>query len=159
MSEGGRTVELDVDDRTDDRPTETDADADTPGGRRARLADRLRVVSLRGLGLAFAFALAGAILGGFVPLVGGFGRLFGLLGAAFVLGIAGGRRRYVETGVAGAATGAAGAVLSAVGSLLLPVVAEYGVGIVGLGAGTGLIASLLGHYLGRDLRAGLTEQL
>lgn len=160
MSEGGRTVELEAEDRSDDRPAaEPDARTDAGGGLRARLADRLRIVSLRGLALSFALALAGALLGGLIPFVGGVGRLLGLFGAAFALGLVGGRRRYVETGVAGAATGAVGAVLSAVGTLFLPVVAEYGVGIVGLGAGAGLAVSLLGHYLGRDLRAGLTSEL
>ncbi|MFB6304312.1 MAG: hypothetical protein ABEH47_04035 [Haloferacaceae archaeon] len=140
-----------MDDRLRSRATEG-----TDGERSAR--SRRFPVGVRGLLLAFAFALAGVVLGGFVPLLGPVGRLVGLLLAAFALGLRG-RRRYLEVGVAGAAVGGVATVLGALGPFLLPVVADYGVAVGGVGAGTGLLVSLLGHYLGRDLRAGLSRDL
>lgn len=156
-------------DRGRTRTVERDGDVDgertaTPesGGSSGRLRSRLpvpAVVTVRGLVLALALALAGIVAGGVVPVVGGLGRFVGLFLAAFALGVVGSRRRYVETGVAGALAAGVASLLSALGTPFLPVVAEYGVEIAGVGAGLGLLASLAGHYAGRDVRAGLTRDL
>lgn len=130
-------------------------DVEDDGGLRSRLT----VVTVRGFLLAFGVALAGTVLGGFVPLLGSLGSLVGLFLAAFALGLFGNRRRYVAVGVAGAGVAGAVTVLGALGPLLLPVVADYGVAIAGVGAGAGLLVSLVGHYFGRDLRAGFTRDL
>ncbi|MFB6157986.1 MAG: hypothetical protein ABEJ34_09110 [Haloferacaceae archaeon] len=131
-------------------------DGDADGGRSLR--SRLSPVGLRGLALAVAAAVAGTALGGVVPVFGALGRLAGLLLAGFGLGLAG-RCRYAEVGIAGATVGAVATVLGALGPLLLPLVADYGTAIGGVGAGTGLLVSLAGHYFGRDLRAGFTREV
>ncbi|MFB6080503.1 MAG: hypothetical protein ABEJ81_05860 [Haloferacaceae archaeon] len=117
------------------------------------------VVTARGMALAFALALAGVVVGGMVPLVGAVGRFVGLFLAAFALGLAGSRRRYVESGIAGALAAGLGALLGTLATPFFPAVARYGVAIAGVGAGLGLVVSVAGHYFGRDLRAGLTRDL
>lgn len=36
---------------------------------------------------------------------------------------------------------------------------QWGLPLVAVGGGVGLVLALLGHYFGRDLRAGLTEDI
>lgn len=119
---------------------------------------RRSVVTARGSLLALVLALAGTVVGGFVPLFGLLGRFAGLFLAAFALGLFG-PRRYVEVGAAGALVSGVSVLLNAFGLVLVPVLADYGPAIVGVGAGVGLLVSLAGHYFGRDLRAGLTRSL
>jgi len=98
-----------------------------------------------------------------VPLVGTLGSAAGLFAAAFLLGVVLSRRRYPEVGVAGAAVGAVTAVTGTLTAAFLPIgvdlLAEYGVGLAAVGGGVGLLVALGGHYLGRDLRAGLTRDV
>ncbi|ELZ44369.1 hypothetical protein C463_08446 [Halorubrum californiense DSM 19288] len=121
-------------------------------------------------GKAFALALVtvavGVFVGGLIPLIGGtVGTAGGVFLAAFLLGLVLSTRRYVETGIAG---GAAGAVIILTS---IPEIAYLTSGIdylqqwggpllaVGGGAGVGLALALLGHYFGRDLRAGLSQDI
>lgn len=144
---------------------ESAADADgTDGstGRAARFGIRGRVrglFALRPFLLALALSTVGLVVGGSVPVVGVVGRFVGIAVAGFVLALVGPTRRYAEAGLAGALVAGLGFVLSALVTPLFPVVAEYGVRIAGVGTTAGLVAALLGHYLGRDLRAGLTREL
>ena len=87
----------------------------------------------------------------------------GVFFAAFVIGLALSARRYVETGVAGAAAGATVAVANVLGVGFLPIGIDYlqqwGLPLLAVGGGIGLVVALLGHYFGRDLRAGLTADV
>lgn len=138
-----------------------DADVDaTPGTGAEGGSGRLRnPISGRGFLAALALAVGGVTLGGAIPLVGWLGGFLGVFLAAFLVGLASARRRYAEVGLAGALAAGASFLLGAPGTLLFPVVADYGVEIAVLGAGTGLVVALLGHYFGRDLRDGVTRDL
>jgi hypothetical protein len=122
-----------------------------------------RYLSGKALAAAGVALAAGSVLGGFVPLIGTLGSAAGLFAAAFLSGVAFARRRYPEVGVAGAAVGALTAVTGTLTAAFLPigldVLAEYGIGLAAVGGGVGLALALLGHYLGRDLRAGLTREV
>jgi hypothetical protein len=129
------------------------ADART---RRARLRARTgRLFSPRRFLGTFAAAGVGLLVAGaVVPSVVPLGGLLGVFAATFALGLAG-WRRYVEAGLAG------GAVAGVALLLGHPVISMVGAGapLTAFGAGTGAAVALLGHYLGRDLRAGLTRDL
>lgn len=124
-----------------------------------------RVFSPRAFLLALLFvgggAIAGGFFGGFVPLLGMVAAPVGLFAGAFLGGLLYSRRRYVETGVAGALVAVLWFVLSTLGTFPLAVgfLAERGTVVAGVGAGTGLLAAVAGHYFGRDLRAGLTGDI
>ncbi len=159
--------------RTDQREWERDRSgsaggtADSEGTDKrssGRSGGRLgRVFSLRTFLVALALSLVALFLGGAIPIIGFAGRFAGLFLVAFLLGAVGSRRRYLEVGLAGALASGLGFVVSAVTSAFFPfavnLLAEYGVGIAGVGAGVGLLVSLAGHYFGRDLRDGLTRDL
>lgn len=144
----------------------TDADADT-GGRLAGVRHRIGgLFSIRAFLLTLLLAVFGVVVGGSIPVIGVFGRFFGILAAGFAVGLIASRRRYVEVAAAGAAASAFSFLLTAVSSLFTPflphaarLLTRYGVEIAGIGAGAGLIAALVGHYLGRDLRDGLTREV
>ncbi|MFO8115028.1 MAG: hypothetical protein R6U01_06640 [Halorubrum sp.] len=119
-------------------------------------------------GKAFALSLVavavGVFLGGAIPIIGGtIGSAAGMFLASFLIGLALSARRYVETGIAGAAAGAAVAVTNVLGVGFLPIGVDYlqqwGVSLLAVGGGIGLVVALLGHYFGRDLRAGLTTDV
>ena len=152
MSKDDRLVELDLDVERDS------AEATTSSGLRGRLPS-VRVFSIRTFLVALALAVAGLVVGGLVPVVGVVGRFVGLFVAAFAVGLLSARRSYLEVALAGALAAGLGFLLSALGTVLVPIVADYGVEIAGVGAATGLIVSVAGHYFGRDLRAGLTAEV
>jgi hypothetical protein len=134
--------------------------ADTDGGGRIGVGRRLRrLFAPRVFLLAVALSVVGLVAGGAVPVVGYLGRFLGVALAAFALAICCSGRRYVEAGLAGALAAGLGFVLGTLNSALFPVVADYGLQIAGVGTTAGLLAALLGHYLGRDLKAGLTKDL
>jgi len=110
-----------------------------------------------------AVALA-VFLGGSIPLIGGtIGSAGGVFLAAFLVGLVFSARKYVETGIAGAAAGAGTAVMNVLGIGFLPIGIDYlqqwGLSLLAVGGGLGLLVALLGHYFGRDLRAGLTQSV
>ncbi|QCC46982.1 hypothetical protein [Halobellus limi] len=146
----------------------TGRDGSTGGGRLRRLLpSRPRPLrgsfSARSFLVVLALSLAGVIAGGSIPLVGTVGQFLGLFLVAFVVGAVGARRRYLEVGLAGAIAAGIAFVLGTLTSVFAPVavqvLADYGVAIAGVGTGAGLLASLAGHYFGRDLRDGLTRDV
>jgi len=180
-SGGERTKTRDVDDLLADVDdiTADDGDATTDPGtgavdrdgsqrRASRGTDRggsgLRerasgLFSLRAFVVALAFTAVGTALGGVVPLplisdVLGF---VGVFVATFALGLVGDRSYYAEAGVASAAVAGG---WSALGNVTLLAIGGLPVfAILAVTAGIGLVAGLVGHYFGRDLRDGLTREL
>ena len=123
-----------------------------------------RWVSAKAFGLALVTVAVGVFVGGLIPLIGGtIGTAGGVFLAAFLLGLVLSTRRYVETGIAGGAAGAASAVTSVLGVGFLPIgidyLSQWGLPLVAVGGGVGLVLALLGHYFGRDLRAGLSQDI
>lgn len=119
--------------------------------------------SVRTFLVALVLSVVAVVAGGAIPLVGFLGRLGGLFVVAFAVGLLGSGRRYAEVGLAAAVASGLGFVAGALSSTFVPFAVElltqYGVAIAGVGAGVGALAALVGHYLGRDLRAGLTRDL
>lgn len=137
-----------------------DADDATSSGGRFGIGRRVRrLFSPRAFLLALVLSVVGLVAGGAVPVVGYLGRFLGVALAAFVLAVLSSGRRYVEAGLAGALAAGLGFVLGTLNSALFPVVADYGLQIAGVGTTAGLIAALVGHYFGRDLKAGLTKEI
>jgi hypothetical protein len=153
MSEDERVVELDLDVERDDRTEDTER-----RGIRGRLPS-IDVFSVRTFVFALVLAVVGLVAGGLVPVVGIVGRFAGLFVAGFVVGLLGDRRSYLEVALAGTLAAGLGFLLSALGTVFVPFVVDYGVEIAGVGAATGLLVSVAGHYFGRDLRSGLTADL
>jgi len=147
--------------RPDTGPLANDDDAaDASSGGRFGVGHRVRrLFASRVFLLALVLSTVGLVAGGAVPVVGYLGRFLGIALAAFVLAVFTSGRRYVEAGLAGALAAGLGFVLGTLDSALFPVVADYGLQIAGVGTTAGLLAALLGHYLGRDLRAGLTKEI
>ncbi|WP_256545591.1 hypothetical protein [Halobellus inordinatus] len=119
--------------------------------------------SIRSFLVVLALSVVGVVAGGSIPLVGSVGQFLGLFVVAFAVGAVGSRRRYLEVGLAGAIAAGLAFVLGTLTSVFAPVavriLADYGVAIAGVGVGAGLLASLAGHYFGRDLRDGLTRDV
>ncbi|MGM0447374.1 MAG: hypothetical protein ACQERM_03855 [Methanobacteriota archaeon] len=120
--------------------------------------------SAKAFGLALVTVAIGVFVGSLIPLIGGtVGTAGGVFLAAFLLGLAFSTRRYVETGIAGGAAGAVSAVTSVLGVGFLPIgidyLSQWGLPLVAVGGGVGLALALLGHYFGRDLRAGLSQDI
>ncbi|MFP9190804.1 DUF456 domain-containing protein [Natronosalvus vescus] len=98
---------------------------------------------------------AGMVAGGvFLPL-GGIGRIVGIVVVAFVIGLLTTKRRYLELASAGAAVGVVGSLFDF--ALLLPT--DAGQRVLAIGAGAGLLATVVSYYFGRDLRNGLSRDL
>ncbi len=126
------------------------------GGLRSRLGERARTVATgRSLAVALAVVAAAALLvGGVLPL-GSVGNLLGVALGGFLYGVVAGSRHYTETTLAGTAVGG---VLALLGNLALSLTG-VGVPLVAVGAVGGGLAGLVGHYFGRDLRDGLTQEI
>lgn len=150
-----------------DEPTAS-GDAGADGG---RLRDRLpglpsvsgSLFGPRRFLLALGLAVAGLVVGGAVPFVGFVTRYVGLFVAAFGYGLVTDRSAYTEVGLAGAVAAAVTLLLGTLttGGFVLgaDLVGRYGVALTGVGVGLGLLVSVVGHYFGRDLRAGLTRDV
>ena len=132
-------------------------------GFRTRLRERRQgLFSPRVFAGALVLALVAGLLGGFVPLIGGFAGLLGVFAVAFVIGLLSSGRHYAETGLAGAAAAGITLLVTTVTSLnvaFLPALRDSVPEIGVIGAGAGLLAALVGHYFGRDLREGLTADI
>jgi hypothetical protein len=113
------------------------------------------VVSSRSVLVALALSVVGAIAFGTIPFIGLLGNLLGVAAAGFVYGLGSGTRRYFEMALAGALAGGGAAVL---GNVVLAVLVTGGTLIL-FGAVVGALAGATGHYFGRDLRKGLTQDL
>jgi hypothetical protein len=146
-----------------DTGTEPARGAESVGGP-GRVGVSGRWFSGKAFGLALVTVAVGVFVGGLIPLIGGtIGTAGGVFLAAFLLGLVLSTRRYVETGIAGGAAGAASAVTSVLGVGFLPIgidyLSQWGLPLVAVGGGVGLVLALLGHYFGRDLRAGLSQDI
>lgn len=124
---------------------------------------RFAIFAPRTFLLALVLALLGVVLGGMVPLLGSLGRFLGIFVAASIVGLGRPGRHYVETAAAGALAAGLGFALPDLGLLLgaagfgfLPGVA---VATAGVGITSAALVSVVGHYVGRDLRAGLTREI
>jgi hypothetical protein len=108
-------------------------------------------------GVSAVLVLAGALLGGLVPIpiVGNLAGLLGVGAAAFLHGTAASDSRYAETLVAGAVVGFLVALVTN------PLLSFTGIGVPLLAVSTvaTVLVALVGHYFGRDLRAGLTKDV
>lgn len=123
------------------------------GSVRSRLG---QLFSVRTFGTALVASIVAAIGFGFViPFVDTLGALAGIFAVGLGFGLVGERRQYLEVGLAGAATAALGAVTE----FLVVALAGRGDLVVLFGVGSGLLAALIGHYVGRDLRDGLTRKV
>ncbi|MFC6824504.1 hypothetical protein [Halopelagius fulvigenes] len=121
-----------------------------------------RVFSPKSFAVVLVCSLAGLLVGGAVPFVGFVTRFLGLFAVGFAVGLLASRRRYLEVGLAGALASGLTFVLSTLTTFVpfaVDFLAQYGVAVAGIGAGAGLLASLAGHYFGRDLRDGLTRDI
>ena len=109
------------------------------------------------------FVLGGAVAAIPIPFLPSIAGLLGLFFAAFALGAVRSRRRYVEMTLAGALATAGAFTFDTLTNLFLPigvdVLQEWGLAIATAGAVVGGLVSLAGHYFGRDLRNGLTQEL
>jgi hypothetical protein len=132
------------------------------GGFRTRLRDRRReLFSARTFVGVLALALGAGFLGGVVPLplISGFAGLLGVFAAAFVVGLVSSKNHYLEAGLAGAAAAGITLVVTSLNIVFIAALRDIGPEIGVIGAGAGLLAGLLGHYFGRDLREGLTADI
>ncbi|AGB36277.1 hypothetical protein [Natronococcus occultus] len=140
----------------------TDADTESTSAEDASLRSRLPSLPRPSLGAGFSpkgfLALVGALGVGFfagelvIPIAG---QIVGMLAVAFAIGIATSKRRYLEVGAAGAAVGG----IAAVVSNAVLAVAGSGRAVLAVGVTAGLVACLVGYYLGRDLRNGLFQEI
>ncbi|ELY47627.1 hypothetical protein [Natronorubrum sulfidifaciens] len=104
--------------------------------------------------LAFVLLLGTGLLAGgtTIPIAG---RIIGILGVAFAIGLLTSKRRYLELTAAGTSVGAVSAVAS---NAFLAAAGSFQT-VVAVGVAVGLVASLVGYYFGRDLRTGLTREI
>lgn len=142
--------------RTRERESET---AVTETGDTAASDDRTEsggtLFSLRALVVAFVAIGGGMTLGSLVPVIP-FTAIAGIPLGAFLHGLLDSQRRYAETVVAGALL----ASLAVVTSLLPQLVAGLnGTRLFAVAAAVGAVLGLVGHYFGRDLRDGVTQEL
>ncbi|MCU4751795.1 DUF456 domain-containing protein [Halobacteria archaeon AArc-curdl1] len=142
---------------TDERTT-VDSDRDSSSGRLSSLRRRLspgQYLSPKALLAVLLTLTAGMLVGGAVLPFSGIGRVLGLALAAFTVGLVTSKRRYLELSAAGVGVGVLGALLDF--GILLPT--DAGQTVLAIGAGAGLLASVVGYYFGRDLRDGLSRDI
>lgn len=106
--------------------------------------------ALLGSGLLTPIPVVGTIVGLALGAAGGTAL------AGFLLGAASSRSSYLEVALLGAIVGAGGA--APVGTALIPVLG-LGIGVFAVGAVVAALLGVVGHYLGRDLRSGLTRDV
>lgn len=151
--------------RSQSEPTEAvepSQGASRSGDLRSRAASRaVSVFSPKSFLVAAALAAVGLFVAGSIPIlsslpvVGQLSRLLGVFVGTFAYGAVGGESRYLEAGAAGGAI----AGVAALSNFLAWTLVGVGVPIVAVLAALGVVAGLLGHYFGRDLRAGITADL
>ncbi|AUX08800.1 hypothetical protein AArcSl_1166 [Halalkaliarchaeum desulfuricum] len=139
------------------------SEPDTEGDSSPLVGMNGRLFSGKATLLSIAVIGIGMFLGGAIPIVGGIGRFVGLFLGAFVVGLVLSNRRYVETGLVGAGAATVTVLSGFLGAAFLPVslqvLQDYGVSFAVVAAAIGLIIALVGHYFGRDLRKGLSQDL
>jgi len=141
----------------------SDSDADAVGDSDASTGRLDGLFSLKALLLSAAVIGVGVVGGGAIPVVGTLGSLGGLFVAAFGIGLVASERRYLETALAGGGIIGLSFATSLLTTGVLPVgmefFQEYGLAFGGVGVALGVSIGLLGHYFGRDLRDGLTQEI
>ncbi|PSQ19112.1 hypothetical protein BRD00_02375 [Halobacteriales archaeon QS_8_69_26] len=120
------------------------------------MPDPGNLFSGRTFAVALVAALAGIVGGSFLLPLGPIGSALGLLVVTFLFGLVSPRRPYLEMSLASVLLGGAVGVL---GNLTVVAATDRGVPIFAVSAGVALLATLVGIYLGRDLRAGLTKSV
>lgn len=148
--------------RTTEQPSESEADEDTPldigistAGDGSDTDDAGGYFSLRALIVSVVAIGACMTLGGLVPIIPYTG-LLGIPLGAFLHGLFDSHRRYIETAIAGGVLSG----VAVVSSLLPQLIAGLnGARLFAVSAGIGIVVAVLGHYFGRDLRAGLQREL
>jgi len=155
IGESIRGLGGDATDRETTAETETSTSSRLPSfGVRERVGS-LFSARLFGMMLLVTTVLS-LVAGAVVPFIpGNVAGLLGVFAAGFLLGAVDDDRHYLEVGLASAFAGVLTAVL---GNLVLTV-AGLGVPILAAGATASGVLGLLGHYVGRDLRDGLTREL
>ena len=139
-------------------------EASSSGGLRGRLPTPSGTLfSPRRFLIALALAVGGLVVGGAVPFVGIVTRYVGLFAATFGYGLVSADSAYTEVSVAGAVAAAVTLLLGTLstGGFVLgaDLVGRYGITLTSVGVGIGLLVALVGHYFGRDLRNGLTQEI
>lgn len=109
-------------------------------------------------GISAVLVFAGAMAGGLIPIpfVGGLARLLGVGVAAFAHGVGASDSRYLETLVA---SGVVGFLFALITTNMFLTLSGIGVPILAVSTIATMLVALLGHYFGRDLRAGLTADV
>ncbi|PSP73477.1 hypothetical protein BRC86_09100 [Halobacteriales archaeon QS_3_64_16] len=147
----------------DTRSTESTPAQSAEGGRgglRNRFRERRAgLFSLRVFVLALVLAVAGGLVGGSIPLLSTVAGAIAVFATGFVVGLAIDGRHYTETGLAGAGAAVASLLLSNSQFVFLAAFRDFALQFGVIGAGTGLLVALVGHYFGRDLRVGLTQDI
>lgn len=140
--------------------TRTDEAASSDNSFTTRLGE---LFSLKAFLLSTVLIGIGVVGGGAIPLVGTVGSLGGLFVAAFIIGLVASKRQYLEVAAAGGGIIGVSFAVSLLTTGVLPVgwrfFQEYGLAFAGLGVGIGALLGMLGHYFGRDLRDGLTQEI
>lgn len=134
---------------------ETESDTRS-GSRLAGLASWLSVdnyFSPRAFLALLLVISVGLLAGGTVIPIGG--RMVGMFGVAFAIGLLTSKRRYLEMAVAGSSVGAVSAVFS---NAFLAAAGSFQT-VAAVGVTVGLVACLIGYYFGRDLRNGLSQDI
>lgn len=145
--------------------TASSADADTGSGSGFGLGIRARLSGLTSrltpddlfsprAFLALLLVVGAGLIGGgiAIPVAG---RMVGMFGTAFAVGVLTSKRRYLEMAAAGTSVGAVSAVFS---NAFLAMAGSFQ-RVVAVGVTVGLVACLIGYYFGRDLRNGLTQDV
>lgn len=150
--------------RSSSGPADSDSRARSTASSGGRVGISGRWFSAKAFVVTLVAVALAVFLGGSIPLIGGtVGSAAGVFLAAFATGLVFSARRYVEAGIAGAAAGGATAVTSVLGVGFLPIGVDYlqqwGLSLLAVGGGLGLVLALIGHYFGRDLRTGLTGDI
>jgi len=158
-----RSDEEVLDEIVDDDIRSESSDADAVGESDDSTGRLAGLFSLKTFLLSAVLIAVGVVGGGAIPVVGTLGSLGGLFVAAFGIGLVASERRYLETALAGGGIVGLSFAASLLTTGVLPVgirfFREYGLAFGGVGVGLGVVVALLGHYLGRDLRDGLTQEI
>ncbi|WP_440770050.1 DUF456 domain-containing protein [Natronorubrum sp. DTA28] len=163
--EGEPQRSVDADSRTTSTPLDAPAEPDAKSGS-SRLSSLKSKLSIPTSGPSleqyfsprafFAFVLlvgTGLVAGGMtIPFAG---RVLGMFGVAFAVGLLTSKRRYLEMAAAGTTVGG----LSALASYTVLAVAGSYQAVVAVGVAAGLVGCLIGYYFGRDLRNGLVRDI
>jgi hypothetical protein len=125
-------------------------------GRIARARQSIgRLFSIRAFLLSLVGVGTSGLLLGFVLPLGAISGFLGVFVAAFAIGLVSSDWRYLEVGIAGGLTTLVATLLE---FFVFALAGRFGP-VLAISAGLGVLIALVGHYLGRDLRSGLTTDL